>query len=552
MTPTSLGLLLAALAPAPEPKIIDLVTLLNGHCALRDDGRVVCWGRHPSFPTLLGIDEGRPGRAQRLKVPTVVPKLPKCKAIALGIQGWGVTEAGALVTWGPASKVNVERLGKVSDVVGALATICARLENGAVKCWDPADEDAPVWELRASDGGPLPAGDLRSGAHPDAFEIHDAQGAFRIELARAWPVRGADERHVAVERVASTRPSWPEAYALRRLGRRMKDAVVRGDCMLAEQRVWCWSDPRAISWTPQVVGVADVVGLAQEWLCLGRGETVRCHRRGGGVRSFALGAKVTMVHVGERSGIFGAADGRVIVVGLGSGNSEPGSPKIRRDFRVRGTPVLADDEAERTCVFVREGSRQCIGDRSDTVTSTKVDGVALSVDRGRNMMRLDDGRIAEVMHDGSIETVHPTSDAAFTMGYDRTVIFDGTAVLVHGGPGRIENWLEPAELSGHAPVRDRPSIAQSELQTCVIDQAGAVHCSQVIPGLHGGVDLPLRTAPWATEVPLGGPAVALVGARRAVCARLGNGEVACWGERYGGAEGLAPQGEITDVIASAR
>lgn len=543
------ALLLTLVRTTPDPEIVDLVAMRGGHCALRDDGRVVCWGGHRSFPALLGLDDTRPDRPERLEAPTLVPNLPPCKAIALGIQGWCVTEADALASWGRGSEVDATKLGTVTDVVAVHTTTCVRTRDGTVTCWDPVRHDGGTWALRTTSGAALPPGDLRPGAELDTLEIHGADAAFRVEIDDAPWVRGGAEQRVRVEPISRVTPSWAEALAQRRLGARMPDAVVRGQCMLAQHRVWCWPGTHDIGWTPRVLGTADVLALSDDWACLGRGSAVRCHRRAGGEHSFELGAAVTMVQLGERSGLFGAADGRVIVVGLAHDPRAPVPPAVTADVRVRGTPVMATKDGERVCVFVREGTRECVGDDAG---STKIDGVAIGVDRGRAMVRMSDGRIVEVKANGDLATAHKTSDAAFTMGNDRTAIFDGREILVHGGPGGVGNWLEPADLAGHAPARDRPSVTSNDLQTCVLDRAGVVHCSQPIPGIHGGSRLPLRTTKWTTEVALGGPAVAIVAAEASVCARLGNGEVACWGQRYGGDEGLDADGEITQTIARAR
>lgn len=537
----------AALAPsAREPAIVDLVARGPGHCALRDDGRVVCWGRHPTFPALVGEDVDARG-PEALEVPTVVPKIPPLVELALGWAAWGVTATGKLVSWGAGRGAETPALGIVRDVVAVDLKICVRLDDGGVKCWHESLADEGTWELRAADGSALPAGDLRPSSG-NAFEIHGEDRIARIDLDEAWEVAGTAERRVPVEHIVRRAPTWERAYAQRRLGIGVRDATIAGNCLLADGRVWCWRNGTEWGYVPEVLGHADAFDMTEHWACLGHGERVRCLSPRGGEVSFDLGARVTMVRARGREGVFGADDGRVLAVDL---HEEHVHVRKRAEIRVPGVPIAAaGGRGSMPCVALREGTLHCTGE--GTVSTHELAGTVIGGVDGRIVVRAADGRLDRIASDGTVKTLHAKSDAAFVIGGDAMLVVSG-ADFVLNERGRDSTWLVPADLDGHAPLRDRPAIARNDLQSCVIAEAGRVYCTRPSGGTSGLLrTTPLRSGPWTSAVPLPGPAAALVGDGRTMCARLQSGEVACWGGRFGGPQGLAPEGEITDRVRGAR
>lgn len=551
-----LAAMVALSIPPSAPKIVDLVAVGHGSCALRDDGRAVCWGRHPSFPALLGItSDGRRG-PETLEHPTVVPALASVRAIALGGDGWAVTHDGALVSWSAdareeavAKRKKLERKG-VTDVVASRSIVCLRDDAGAVICADDETEGDP-WALRDADGGPLPQGDLQAlpwGQH--GFEIVGEKTTVRIDLDRVWASRGDVEKRVPIEPRTWRGPTWEDAYARRKLGVPITGARRTGDCLLADGRVWCWRDPDAWGPTPQVVGTATIFALHDGWLCLARGASVRCLARAGGEASFDLGIEVTAIDVGEKKAVVAGKDGRIGTIALKPATTGP--LVIDPALRVSDTPVVASERRSADpCVLVRDGSLHCFEDAG--LRTAKVGGTPIALDASVGIVRLSDGRIVALRADGSPRDLHPKSDAAFAMGRGKVVIFDGPDVFVHNGRTSVDAWNVPADLAAHAPARDRPSLAVSDTQTCVIEGSGDVHCacpSESGSRRRGG--MPLLAAPCRTHVALGGPAKAIVASKESTCAHLAGGEVACWGKRYGGPLGLAAAGEMTAAITGAR
>lgn len=115
-------------------------------CALRADGRVVCWGSNEygelGFPSSL------------TELPRPVPGITEATRIAAGITyTCAIRTDDALWCWGggePEPK-RIEGLGRVVDVALGLQVGCALDTNGTVSCWLTRDRMAkPVVGVPAS------------------------------------------------------------------------------------------------------------------------------------------------------------------------------------------------------------------------------------------------------------------------------------------------------------------------------------------------------------------------------------------------------------------
>jgi hypothetical protein len=115
-------------------------------CAVRGDGRVMCWGQN---------SHGEVGDEPRTPhvVPVLVPNVEHVASVAVGPGvSCAVETDGHVTCWGgfDATKWQPRRIAGLDDVVEIAALSgsgCARRRDGSVWCWSTAQPPAPIPEL---------------------------------------------------------------------------------------------------------------------------------------------------------------------------------------------------------------------------------------------------------------------------------------------------------------------------------------------------------------------------------------------------------------------
>jgi hypothetical protein len=226
-------------------------------CALRDDGRVMCWGQNAYGTVGDGTRTPRP-------VPVLVPRVEHAVSLAAGPAGTcAVTADGHVWCWGAFDENLAPRqVAGVDHAVDAIVTglvRCARHGDGRVTCW--AGTNAPVevpalGPARRLTGGSGFACSLHTDASVSCLTFDD-KGAPR----KATPV---PEVHGAVQ-IAT---------------------VFRTTCaVLPAGAVRCWmiDEERAMT-VGTVAGLADAIDL------VAGGSHVCAARRSGGATCFFASA----------------------------------------------------------------------------------------------------------------------------------------------------------------------------------------------------------------------------------------------------------------------
>ncbi|MEZ4406445.1 MAG: MXAN_6577-like cysteine-rich protein [Polyangiales bacterium] len=124
-----------------------LMATTQWRCALRNDGRVICWGARAN-----GNEAGQLGRGNTTQspLPAYVTGITDATAIAVGWQhACALRAGGTVVCWGSNAQgqlgdgtntnrttpVAVPGLAGVAEIHAGDYTTCARLTTGAMRCW---------------------------------------------------------------------------------------------------------------------------------------------------------------------------------------------------------------------------------------------------------------------------------------------------------------------------------------------------------------------------------------------------------------------------------
>lgn len=242
-------------APAPAPAPLaeaPVVQLALGHaraCALRNDGRVVCWG-----PALAPDPAHAP-----IEAVTAVADLDDAVEIAGDNAHWCArTRTGALRCW---DDHTLRASAPLARDIAALSAQCVLHVGGTVSCWKSADPPrleavSPPAPVRALGDGPLAC-------------VIGTDGAARClgeAIAQALPPGAAEGR-------------WSLLRGLPPV-----DALSMGlsltHCARVGTRAWCWGgeDARSYRPTPQRgLGPVRHVAVAEYHACaLGTDGAVWC------------------------------------------------------------------------------------------------------------------------------------------------------------------------------------------------------------------------------------------------------------------------------------
>ncbi len=486
---------------ATSPAFTDLAAGGDHTCALRADGRVACWGRNGD-----------------------------------GQLGDGTTEDRPRAVW-------VAGLTDAVEIDAGNRSTCARRKNGQVTCWGAceAPDCPPEAGTRRTVAG---LSDARDIALADHFGCAARAGG---ELACWGSVPGA-EGHAAARPVAGPRDVAGMAAGHEFLCAWTKDGAV-----------WClgkrtWEsvegvDPQAPSETATPVRLARLNGvraLAADWtsLCAAGPDGVRCFDE---PAATALPADVPQVEVGLFHKCARLADGEVRCWGSRAPDARGGWVETPAPVSVPGAgPAL--DVAVGTghaCALRRDGGIVCWGENAEgqlgdgrplvRPVPARVDGVrdAIALGAGSSLTCAlgRDGR-ARCWGDATCADPQPVEFPAGDLKAFDTAL-NVACGLRRDGTLTCRRWERGAGWSDEevpADLGPLDAFAVSDEHACGL-RAGRVRCWGEDEQGQVGADVPDEETTAAVGPP--GGVAGLSAGEYHTCARLGSGEVWCWGTLTG-------------------
>jgi alpha-tubulin suppressor-like RCC1 family protein len=468
-------LLLALLAGAVLTTPASARTLEAGEdfsCALRDDGRVFCWG-------------------------------------AAGRLGNG-TEDGSL------RALQVASVSRVVDVATGAAHGCAVRAAGTVSCWG-ANGSGQLGDGGTDDAlAPVPVDGLSDAVAVTAGEKHSC-ALLRDRTVRCW---GSDVNGqsgggdgMGAEDVVSF------------------DAGLRATCAaIGDGSVSCWGIPTALVSSPEITDAA-AVAVGDEHACaLRRGGTVICWGANG-EGQLGIGTTTAPADWQEVQGLVGATaiaaggdetcavrrDGTVACWGAGA-SGQLGDGSVAGDSVPTTVAGLIDAKgvavgAAHACAVKADGSAVCWGDaRSGRLGNDRQAWSATPV------LALGTAG-ANVVSDG-------------TRGHSCALIYNvakcwGINDWGRLGDGTQEDRAIPTEVAGLGPADD---IAAGYNHTCAVKTNATVRCwgegsnGKLGNGSEDDSDVPVTVS--------GLTAYQVAAGYQISCAVTTLGNVSCWGARW--------------------
>jgi Regulator of chromosome condensation (RCC1) repeat len=452
-------------------------------CALRSDGRVLCWGQNN-----YGEVGDRAGTAHA--VPILVPGVRGAVSLAAGISGTcAVLGSGRVWCWGSykearAKPALVEGIDGAVEVAIAGEHRCARRRDGAVWCWTAGDATPPAPIPGLASARRLVAGF----AYVCAIA---AEARVKCALFREPPANQPSPPPALME--------VPEAKGAVQLA-----AHFRTTCgVLGDGTVRCWmlQDDlgRPSLQISRVAGIVDAIDVAAglSEVCAARrsGDAV-CFYSGArpgvptplrparALRKFRAVALASSTHCGVRP------DGQVVCWGedwgpSGRYSSREALPKPTPIARI-GDAVGIAVEYARSCARRRDGNVACWQDAGDAKT---IPGVR-----------------AEGLFAGREFTCATAAGSAMCWGRQSWT----DCRMVDPDNCQFEHLEPPRRFDGLLGIRGAVALADP----CVMAAGGRVVC-------RAGEFRGIRTV----EIP------AITGARAVSgrCAVEGDGRVSCWG-----------------------
>jgi len=178
-----------------ERGVVDIAAGLRHTCALRRDGRVLCWGANGNGELGDGTTEDRP-------MPVRTRRLSDITALALGnSHSCALTEDGAVRCWGygtfgqlgqgtwddSATPVRVRRMQSgVSAISAAQHHSCAILDEGGLRCWGANSYGQLGDGSNTSSNTPVRARGMQSGTVAAALGASHSCALQESGLVRCW------------------------------------------------------------------------------------------------------------------------------------------------------------------------------------------------------------------------------------------------------------------------------------------------------------------------------------------------------------------------------
>jgi hypothetical protein len=512
-------------------------------CAVRDDGRVVCWGRNGAGQLGNGGMSSSPTPVEVVGITDAVEVgLGQCHACARRRDGsvacWGENLFGQLADGTVTSRNVPVPIAGVTDAVElAVGGIhaCARLASGRVRCWGSAERGAlgndttvtamgSSLVLRAA-GVPLePVESLTAGYGYTCFSVAGEVLCSGAPGARAVAGVGAPDALLPqpVPTLSGER-TWVEGSSDRTLCAGATDGSVA--CWGANREGVRGETSRSDVAVPS--SVAALVGFDE----IALGGSIGCGRVG---RDLSCWGRVGFPDAGGDGGASRAAP----VVGLGASSVHSGTCAVDAmgRFRCWGPSIAERADTLSFQPFALRGS-------SVPYAVPELDGAVSVADRSSQVCAvLADGQVACFgrLHDarGPVVEIAGVTDA-------RQIELSNIA-CVRLADGSLQCWRE--DVAARTPVAmgggtgwvdfalgDIPSRSASEAGgpssatsfVCAVDAAGALSCwGRAASRLRG---MPLATTPTPFDV---GGAVRRVAIRRSrddTCVARVDGAVFCAG-----------------------
>lgn len=363
--------------PSDEPVVctaapcaVELAAGAAHFCARMSDGTVRCWGNNVN---------GELGGAPSLPAPDA--GAPDASDPDAGDSGAGDPDASNLDASSPPSDasalmdagsrpIQVTGLAGVTQVSAGGTTTCARLGDGAVRCWggndrgqlgleNPAVSDALPHPLASpvALGGPatrVDVGQRTACAILASGEVHCWGSNAQLLLARTdidGGVNGAPERaQLGSAKIARTAAGTDTAFAVTTTGDLLSWGAVAGNEGIVAARVASLSpDPR-----PLPLGISGVTSFSVS-------STTMYQPPGSGFPRppvEPLGHACAVARGGQLY-CWGGSNGGALGTGLPDPSKMPTRARVVSD---KGYPQQVTAAGEITCVRLTDGTIQCAGD----------------------------------------------------------------------------------------------------------------------------------------------------------------------------------------------
>ncbi len=220
---------------APSSPVAQIALGHNRACALRVDGRVVCWG--------VGMEDNDDNRAHA--APALVVGLVDAVEVAGDVARWCARRrSGELRCWDETLRTG----GVEATDVAEVAWDCVRKTNGSVWCWEGTEPSALREVALPAPVRALGHGTISCAVHVDGSVscwgtagFHQLPGDAGVSESNVPPIRLAGLAGVDEVGTSQFAPS----------------------CARAGSRVWCWGGEGSASYRPTPLrGVANALRLA--------------------------------------------------------------------------------------------------------------------------------------------------------------------------------------------------------------------------------------------------------------------------------------------------